>query len=166
VRHWLRRYGLRTHLASGEQRSEQLRLAREAGLEEAMMRCRRHGETAFVRDAKGNYRCRRCRAESVTRRRRKVKAILVREAGGSCCICGYDRNVGSLHFHHLDPAQKRHEINAGGAALALETLRAEARKCALLCANCHAEVEAGLASVPDGACLRLECAESPGECPG
>jgi hypothetical protein len=36
---------------------------------------------------------------------------------------------------------KRLEINAKGVAFALDTLRAEARKCVLLCSNCHAEVE-------------------------
>ena len=73
----------------------------------------------------------------------KVKRILVQEAGGACAVCGYDRNVWALHFHHVEPTSKRHEINARGAALALDRLRSEARKCVLLCANCHAEVEAG-----------------------
>jgi hypothetical protein len=31
--------------------------------------------------------------------------------------------------------------------MALEAARAEAAKCVLLCANCHAEVEAGVATV-------------------
>ena len=77
-----------------------------------------------------------------------MKQILVQEAGGACRACGYDRNVRGLHFHHLDPSLKRHEINARGAAMALELLRTEVRKCVLLCANCHAEVEAGLISLP------------------
>src|SRR2546423_3006776 len=73
-----------------------------------------------------------------------MKRILVEEAGGACIICGYARDVRALHFHHLEPSRKRHEINARGAAIALSRLRAEASKCILLCANCHAEVEAGL----------------------
>ncbi len=28
----------------------------------------------------------------------------------------------ALHFHHVDPSQKRHEINAKGVAIALEKL--------------------------------------------
>jgi len=76
-------------------------------------------------------------------------ATLVTEAGGCCCICGYDRTMRALHFHHLDPTLKRHEINAKGVAVALDKLRAEARKCVLLCSNCHAEVEDGIASVPE-----------------
>jgi hypothetical protein len=107
------------------------------------MICARHGATDFVVDGRGYYRCRRCRAESVSRRRRKLKAILVAEAGGACAECGYRASMRALHFHHLDPATKRIELNARGVALSLATLREEARKCRLLCSNCHAEVEAG-----------------------
>ena len=87
-------------------------------------------------------------ADAVSRRRRKVKEILVGEAGGSCAICGYRRCLGALAFHHLDPATKRLEVNAKGVSLALATLRAEAQKCVLLCANCHVEVEQGLVALP------------------
>jgi len=103
----------------------------------------------FVLEGRGRYRCRRCRSEAVARRRRKVKGILVAEAGGECILCGYARDVGALHFHHVEPINKRVEINAKGVALALDKLRAEAAKCVLLCANCHAEVEDGVASLPD-----------------
>lgn len=64
------------------------------------------------------------------------------------CDLRYDRYPGALGFHHLNPAEKRLEVNAKGIALALGTLRAEATKCVLLCANCHAEVEGGVATVP------------------
>jgi hypothetical protein len=60
-------------------------------------------------------------------------------------LCGYDRHVGALEFHHVDPADKRFALSHMGIARSLERARAEARKCVLLCANCHAEVEAGLA---------------------
>lgn len=49
---------------------------------------------------------------------------------------------------HLEPATKRMSVSAGGIADAIETLRAEAKNCVLLCANCHAEVENGVASLP------------------
>ena len=58
------------------------------------------------------------------------------------------RNMRALHFHHVEPANKRLELNAKGIAPSLETLRAEAQKCALVCSNCHAEVEDGTAFVP------------------
>lgn len=148
VRHWLRQYQLKTRNTRGRRRSAGVLAAREQGLTEAMLHCDRHGEASFVLDGRGYYRCRRCRSEAVTRRRRKMKAVLVAEAGGACCLCGYDQTMRGLHFHHVDPSQKRLELNARGVALSLATLRAEARKCVLLCSNCHAEVEDGAVSLP------------------
>jgi hypothetical protein len=79
-----------------------------------------------------------------------MKATLVAEAGGRCARCGYAASMRALQFHHVDPTLKRLSLNAKGVALSLDTLRAEAAKCVLLCANCHAEVEAGLmAGAPD-----------------
>ncbi len=143
VRHWLRRYGLKTWSPSGSRRSAESRAARESGLQATQMMCAKHGESDFVLDGRGYYRCRKCRAEAVSRRRRKMKRILVEEAGGACARCGYSSNMRALHFHHVNPAEKHIELNAKGVALALDTLRAEARKCVLLCSNCHAEVEDG-----------------------
>jgi transposase len=148
VRHWLIRYGLKTFSGRGRRSGEQARAGKEAGLRVVTMYCKVHGDTEFWITGQGYYRCKQCRAAAVSRRRRRVKAILVGEAGGCCCICGYDRNMRALHFHHLDPSQKRHEINAKGVAIALDKLRVEARKCVLLCSNCHAEVEDGMASIP------------------
>jgi transposase len=150
VRHWLRRYGLKTWSPSGARRAAESEAARAAGLRETQMSCAKHGDADFVVDGRGYYRCRRCRAEAVSRRRRKMKTILVAEAGGACCRCGYSRTMRALHFHHLDPAEKRLELNARGVALSLDTLRAEARKCVLLCSNCHAEVEEGALLEPQG----------------
>jgi hypothetical protein len=76
-----------------------------------------------------------------------VKAQLVVEAGGRCAVCGYDRHVGALQFHHLEPSEKSFTISHGGIARALEKARVEASKCILLCANCHAEVESGTVSL-------------------
>jgi transposase len=148
VRHWLRRYGLKTQGALGRRPQPDRVAARQANLEVVLLTCRHHGETEFWLNARGYYRCKQCRSQAVSRRRRKMKAILVQDAGGACSICGYMRSVRALHFHHLEPSQKRHEINARGAAMALDDLRTEAGKCVLLCANCHAEVEEGLAEAP------------------
>ena len=113
--------------------------------------CKRHGLVEF-----GNYRagggktrwmCKSCVAEAVTRRHQKVKRILVAEWGGACAICGYSRSVSSLHFHHVDPTTKSFAVNmAHGKSLA--AFKAEARKCVLVCANCHGEIEAGLTQSP------------------
>jgi transposase len=144
VRYWLGRYGLKTRNGPGRKRSPEAVAARDAGLASSRMYCRVHGETEFWIGGRGSYRCKLCRGEAVTRRRRKVKMTLVAEAGGACRLCGYSTTMRALHFHHIDPADKRLEINARGASLSLDRLRAEAQKCVLLCSNCHAEVESGL----------------------
>jgi hypothetical protein len=146
VRHWLARYGLQTRPAA----ARELRKAMENGsgnVPTADMPCYRHGLTQFRLEGRGIYRCLKCRSENVARRRRRVKAILVDEASGRCRLCGYDRCIGALHFHHVDPEEKLFSLSGRGLTRSLEDTRAEARKCALLCSNCHAEVEAGIASL-------------------
>lgn len=163
VRYWLGRFGLKTRNRVGRTPSATVRAGREAGLASMTLACSHHGETDFCLDGHGRYRCRRCRSAAVSRRRRKVKAILVQEAGGACCLCGYAGNMRALHFHHVEPADKRFELNAKGVSLALATLRAEAQKCVLLCSNCHAEVEDGTAVVPaDRLQPQIQCRTGPG----
>jgi hypothetical protein len=52
--------------------------------------------------------------ERVVRRRRNLKELLVAEAGGCRCICGYDRHLRALEFHHVDPGDKRLQISWNG----------------------------------------------------
>ena len=75
--------------------------------------CEKHGLVSFFRDNKGYYRCRKCRSESVQKRRLKVKISLVAECGGKCKICGYDKCVGALEFHHTNPDKKSFGISIG-----------------------------------------------------
>jgi hypothetical protein len=66
-------------------------------------------------------------------------------------VCGYDRCVVNLHFHHVNPALKSFPVSSSSGK-SLAAYRDEARKCVLVCANCHGEIEAGiLTSPPAGA---------------
>jgi len=141
VRHWMAKYGLTaTAYLRGPSNAE-----KPATLFRA---CRDHGRTTFYLSSQGSYRCSKCRTAAVSIRRRKVKQVLVKEAGGRCALCGYDRYVGALHFHHVDPSTKAFNLSRRGVTISLARARAEAAKCVLLCGNCHAEVEAGRAVVP------------------
>lgn len=120
----------------------------DSGPREVVSCCRHHGSTMFVRERSGYYRCKGCRMERVGRRRQSIKRTLVEEAGGKCLICGYGRCRQALQFHHLDPSAKAFHLGHAGLTRSLAKAREEARKCVLLCANCHAEVEAGISSVP------------------
>jgi hypothetical protein len=145
VRHWLRRYGLTTRRAV---RLSATAAARASGAATAVALCSRHGRTAFGRSPAGRYRCLKCRAEAVAARRRRVKKALVEAAGGCCVLCGYNRSPAALQFHHREPADKSFGLAGRGVARSLDAALAEARKCVLLCATCHAEVEAGVATLP------------------
>src|SRR3954464_1564633 len=123
VKRALARRGLRTQRALHLDASRQ---ARADGILRIIRPCTKHGHGPFARDARGTYRCTRCSADAVSKRRRKVKAILVAEAGGRCGLCGYDRCVGALAFHHLDPAAKAFGLAEGGLARSLAQARAEA----------------------------------------
>jgi transposase len=144
VRYWLERYGFR---ATGGTRQRESREAKRRGLRHIERSCPRHGRTKFVLDGRGSYRCMKCRRGDVSSWRRRAKQRLVEEAGGMCQICGYDRYPGALQFHHLDPSTKSFSLSRQGCTRAFAELKAEAAKCALLCANCHAEVEAGVVEV-------------------
>jgi cytochrome c553 len=115
--------------------------------------CPRHEATEFglYGQADPRWKCKRCVAAYVTRRHQKVRRILVVEARGCCAVCGYDRCGYNLQFHHVDPASKSIEMSMrSGKSLA--SYREEAKKCVLVCANCHGEIETGaIPSPPAGA---------------
>jgi transposase len=149
VRYWLKRLGLETERM---RRSKETAEARRLGLKRIYLRCSNHGNTAFFSRPDGGFRCAKCNQEGVSKWRRSVKRRLINQAGGGCAICGYARFPGALQFHHLDPAEKKFALSRQGVTRSFAEASAEAEKCVLLCANCHAEVEGGftdLAVNPD-----------------
>jgi transposase len=138
VRYWLRRWEI------ARRDARRSRVDPATAPREVMRTCKRHARTVFRLDARGTYRCVLCSQERVAERRRRVKRILVEEAGGGCAECGYGVCCAALQFHHLDPRTKSFSLAHEGVTRSLDRAREEARKCILLCANCHAEVEAGV----------------------
>jgi HNH endonuclease len=145
VRYWLKKYDIqlsrpgpkRIHGRPGDSRSR------------ITSTCRTHGVTEFALRADGYYRCLQCSVAAVQRWRRGARRRLIEEFGGACVICGFDEPV-ALEFHHLDRASKEFGFAARGITRSYESLRREARKCILLCSNCHAQVEAGVLQPPGG----------------
>jgi excisionase family DNA binding protein len=150
VRYWLSKHGVRRKARRGRRSRvprEQVDAAIRDGARTLMAQCRHHGYTVFVIENSGRVRCRICRMERVSEWRRRVKRRLTEEAGGRCQLCGYHRCPAALEFHHLDRAQKSFGLSLRGVTRSFKQVRDEAAKCALLCANCHAEVEAGYSTI-------------------
>ncbi|MGC1852072.1 MAG: helix-turn-helix domain-containing protein [Solirubrobacterales bacterium] len=141
VRYWLRKLDLETDRSIRRRESDG---ARQAGHDKTYLKCPKHGHAPFFKRQEGGYRCARCNTASVSERRRQVKRVLVAEAGGRCRMCGFNGHPAALHFHHLDPATKEFHLGHQGQSRAIARMRAEAEKCVLLCANCHALVESGV----------------------
>jgi predicted HNH restriction endonuclease len=67
-------------------------------------------------------------------------------AGGSCLGCGYQKCLGVLSFHHVDPTKKDFNLSSR-YQLRHEYALAEFKKCVLVCANCHGELHACIKEV-------------------
>lgn len=78
-------------------------------------------------------------------RERKIKAEFVNEKGGECQTCGYNKYIGALDFHHVDPCTKNFGISS--RRMSKERQKEEIDKCILICANCHAEIHSGLIKI-------------------
>lgn len=118
-------------------------------MKQLMGTCEKHGTTEFLVEkqnetGKTRLRCKKCGYERQLKAKRLRKKELVELAGGKCSMCGYNRYLGALDFHHLDPSEKEFEIGQGLLRYSKDKLIAEMSKCSLVCKNCHAEIEAGL----------------------
>ena len=82
--------------------------------------------------------------QAVTKRRRKLKEMVVVYKGGKCEVCNYQRCIWALELHHKDAKTKDFALSTEGYTRSWEAIKREADKCVLLCANCHREIEAGI----------------------
>lgn len=82
---------------------------------------------------------RKIRNFKVSERRRKLKEMAVAYKGGKCEICGYNKCLGAMDFHHLDPDKKDFSISRAGHIRSWAITKIEIDKCILLCRNCHSE---------------------------
>lgn len=74
-----------------------------------------------------------------------VKQRLIDYKGGKCQICGYNRCINALEFHHINPKEK--DFTISGGTKSFNTLKLEVDKCILVCSNCHREIHAGLIQI-------------------
>ena len=77
---------------------------------------------------------------AVSKRRKKIRQMAVEYKGGRCELCGYNRCLEALEFHHQDPSRKDFSISAQGHSRSWRKVQEEIDKCILVCANCHREI--------------------------
>ena len=85
--------------------------------------------------------------KNVVEFRQRRKRWAVEAFGGKCGICGYDKCVEALEFHHIDPNQK--DFTPSASVANRQVFVEELRKCVCICSNCHREVHAGITNIPN-----------------
>jgi len=82
-------------------------------------------------------------AQGVKDWRKRTKLRIIKAMGDKCQLCSYDGCPEAFDLHHLDPSEKEISLSSIRAnPKAWATIVKELRKCVLLCATCHREVEA------------------------
>lgn len=75
--------------------------------------------------------------------REKQKAVDYR--GGKCEICGYNKCLAAMDFHHKNPLEKNgYGTGALKSHWTFERNKSEIDKCILVCVRCHREIHAGV----------------------
>ena len=88
------------------------------------------------------------KSKNVIEWRKRTKAKIVESMGGKCSSCGYSTCADALEMHHLIPSEKSFSFgNMRANPKAWKTIVDELKKCVMLCANCHREVEAGIKQI-------------------
>lgn len=77
-------------------------------------------------------------SKNVIEWRKRKKIELIEYKGGGCEVCGYNKTIRSLDFHHKDPNMK--DFTISGKSYSFERLKNEVDKCILVCSNCHGEI--------------------------
>ncbi len=86
--------------------------------------------------------------KAVAKRRQNLRLKAIEYKGSHCAICGYNKSLQALDFHHLDSSKKDFGISARGYTRSWEIVKQELDKCILLCANCHREIHDGKTQLP------------------
>jgi len=92
-----------------------------------------------------SFLCKNCKPKKIKKSKiviswiKRRKEILVEYKGGKCEICGYNKCLAALDFHHKNPKEKEFNISKKGTN-GIENSKKEVDKCLLVCSNCHREI--------------------------
>lgn len=83
--------------------------------------------------------CKKYTNIQTVKRQKSLKEKCVEYKGGKCEICGYNKCISALEFHHINPNEKDFQMSKYKRYVFNEKVKEELDKCVLLCANCHRE---------------------------
>lgn len=100
-------------------------------------------ENRFGKNGNGSRSiCKDCQCKRIKEGQKETKEY-IQSLKKQCSICGYNKCVEALEFHHTDPnekdgtiAQYTKRIFSPAVKLLIDE---EVAKCIILCANCHRE---------------------------
>jgi len=97
-------------------------------------RQRRHCSPTCKNKVNQSYKCQQLRGW-------KRKLLCVKRMGGCCSICGYNKNLSALIFHHKSYDGKNFQLDMRSLSnRTLLRINKELKKCILVCHNCHSEL--------------------------
>jgi len=85
----------------------------------------------------------KCNSCVTSEKRYNIKKKCVEYKGGKCIICGYNKCIEALEFHHINPVEKDFSVGSS-YYYKWERIKVELDKCSCLCANCHREIHSDL----------------------
>ena len=153
IRHWLKKFDLKTKNKSFKEqpRTKSIILINDIQFKKCP-KCEgvKNLQNEFYTSKNGDVHgwCKPCNNKITYEKQLARKVECVKYKGGKCIVCNYDKYIGALDFHHINPEEKEFNI-AQLRSYSLEFLTKELNKCVLLCKNCHAEVHHGLVDLKE-----------------
>ena len=95
----------------------------------------RENKNLYIRQYKkrASVRAKNYKSNRLWLKNEKQKAVDYKS--GKCSVCGYNKCLSALEFHHTNPEEK----DGYNSHWTFERNKSELDKCVLLCANCHRE---------------------------
>jgi len=116
---------------------------KQFSLEGKKIKCKRCKKEYIYRRGTSQDSTIKCRSCRKLDRAKVLKNKAIEYKGGKCKVCGFNRFVEALTFHHLKKYKKNFNIAQAVKRYGWEKIKQELDKCVLLCTICHAGVHAG-----------------------
>lgn len=139
IRYWVKKYGIEVKFKNFKEIE-----IKDYGKFRFCPRCKNDCpiENFYNRRGKNNSSvyCKKCTSDQSLERMRDLKTEMVNYKGNCCSICGYNKYIGALEFHHLNPQEKDFAPSQLKSYKFDDVVKKELDKCILVCSNCHREI--------------------------